>query len=484
MAKGEGLQPQGTLLDAIATAVYRIFGATTKVAVDAVTHAEPLAQRTLHRLLGEIFVEYLDPHNTLWGNPEARETAVRSGGSSLMAGVQNFVTDLVHNDGYPALTDLSQFKVGETLAATPGTVVYRNELVELIHYTPVTESVAEAPLLIVPPPINKYYILDLAPSRSLVEKAVASGQSVYMISWVNPRKEQKDVEFINGYVLNGVMAAMDFIDRPVALAGLCLGGTLASMAAAYDGATHSNRVKSLSLIVTLTDFSLDTGVMGAMIDQQLVDTVYARTQQRGVLTEKEMGNGWVGMRFRELFSIPAQRRWLLGEQPPAVDLLAWNADGTRLPSAMHREYLQSCYIDNLFARGELLVNGMAVGIRDITVPVYAVAGETDHIVPWQSSFKGISQSARSRRLVLVPRGHIGAIVSVGSRASFLVGPDVYVDDWEAQATRVNGSWWGDWTRWLGEYSGKRIAPITDEPDMGSAPGMYVFDSDPGTYELS
>lgn len=483
MATRQDTTSPTTLFDTLAQSAHSVFATWLKAVTDVMTEHEPKADKTLHRLQAEIAANATDPLNTLWGNPDARSKAWQTSGASLVKGVENYLEDLAHNDGNPALTDRSKFEVGRNLAATPGTVVFRNELIELIRYTPATELVREVPLLIVPPPINKYYILDLAPRRSLVEKAVADGQTVYLISWLNPREEQKDVDFTD-YINHGTLAAMDFIGGPVSLMGLCYGGTLASITTAYDAVTGAGRVASLSLIVTLTDFGLDTGRMGAMISQKLVDEVYAKTQKTGVLSAQEMGAGWVWLTSDGLFFGPARKRWLLGEDAPAMDLLAWNADGTRLPSEMHREYLQRLYIDNEFARGVLDINGVRVSIKDINVPVYAAAGDTDHIVPWRSSFEGISQSSGSRRLVLIPRGHIGAIVSVGSKATHLVGDDTYTEEWLATATKVQGSWWGDWTNWLGEVSGKLVRPLFDEPDMGAAPGLYVIDADPSTYELS
>lgn len=294
MAKSDGREPSVfAAFDAFAQGMHTIFTTWLRQVTEAATQHESLAQQTLHRLQAEIWANLLDPRNTLFGNPEARRRARETRGQSVVQGLQNFLEDLRLNRGNPALTDLSKFRVGENLAVTPGTVVFRNELLELIHYKPVTETVRSVPLLIVPPPINKYYILDLAPGRSLVEKAVAEGQDVYMISWVNPKPHQRSLAFIDDYVGNGVIAAMDFIttDDEISLAGLCLGGTLASIATAYDGASGANRVASLSLIVTLTDFGLDTGKMGAMIDQKLVDRVYAQTRRSGVLSEWDMGSG-------------------------------------------------------------------------------------------------------------------------------------------------------------------------------------------------
>ena len=300
-----------------------------------------------------------------------------------------------------------------------------------------------------------------------------------MISWVNPQPHQRDLTFIDDYVGNGVRAAMDFIttDGEIALAGLCLGGTLASIAAAYDGASGEHRVASLSLIVTLTDFGLDTGKMGAMIDQELVDRVYAQTRRKGVLSEWDMSSGWQWLASPGLYFGPGQKRWLSGEAAPAMDLLAWNADGTRLAAEMHREYLQKCYIDNELARGVLEIDGLRVGIQDISVPVYAIAGTTDHIVPWRSSFAGVSKSRGSRRLVLVARGHIGAIVSVGSKATFMVGPDTYDENWQSAATEQSGSWWEDWTSWLAGHAGDLIVPLADESGLYPAPGRYVLDTE-------
>lgn len=460
--------------DAAANFWYNLFVVGVKAYTERTTGPDE-ADRQVANLKSEIAINLANPLNYFWFNPEARRTAFETNGKSVIAGVANFVKDQQDNYGNPALTDRSKFEVGRNLGMTPGVIVLQTELFELIRYTPVTQLVHQVPLLFVPPWINKFHILDLAPGRSLVEKAVAEGQTVYLMSWVNPGKELANTQFYD-YITKGTLVAMDFIGEPVNLLGLCLGGTIATMTTALDAATKANRVNSLSLIVTLTDFGQDTGVMGAMINRKMVEDIYQKTKQVGFLTGQEMGSGWVWISSEGLWCAPARKRWLLGEEAPAMDLLAWNADTTRLPALMHYQYLLACYIDNLFAKGEMVINGYRLSLGDIHVPVYAVAGSTDHIVPWKSSFRSISRTSGQCRLVLVPRGHIGVIVAPASpKASYMVEDGTYTESWEETATNVKGdSWWSDWTNWLGENSGPLGQPPVGGPNLGAAPGTYVL----------
>jgi len=468
------VQAELAAADAIAKFWYTLFVAGVNTSTDQAVYKDGDEQQ-IARLKADIAIAMVNPTNNFWFNPEARAKAWKTNGQSVLDGMHNFYQDLNTNEGNPALVDRSKFGVGVNLGTTRGKVVFRNKLFELIRYAAVTKLVHQVPLLFVPPQINKYYIMDLAPGRSLIEHAVNKGQDVFVISWVNPGKELAETKFYD-YVTDGINVAMDVIGEKVNLLGLCLGGTLATMATAYDAATKANRVNSLTLIVSLTDFSGNTGVMGAMLDRKAVEDVYKMTSKVGYLTPEQMGSGWVWISSEGLRFAPARKRWLLGEEAPEMDLLYWNGDGTRLAARMHHEYLLACYIDNLLANGEMVINGHRLNIGDILVPVYAVGGKKDHIVPWRSSFAGISKTSGTHRFALVPNGHIGTIVAPASpRASYQVSESTYSESWEDSATTVTGdSWWTDWTIWLEELSGELIQRSANRQNLGAAPGTYVL----------
>jgi len=448
--------------------------------VDAATRAAGLfaspRQQRINLLVAQSLIDAASPANTFIGNVAAQREARRTGGKSVLQGVSHFTRDMCTHQGMPDLVDTSSFKVGVNLAVTPGVVVHREELFELLRYDPVTPQVYDVPLLMVPPPIGRYYVLDMAPGRSYVETAVAAGHTVYMISWRNPPAEMGETSFAD-YVTRGTMAAMDAIPAAkVNMAAVCLGGTLATMTAAYVAALGTERINSLTLIVTLTDFSGDTGAMGAMIDRKAVEDIRAETSKVGFLSAEKMAAGFRYLKPADLIWGPAGRQWLLGEDPPAMDLLTWNADGTRLPWLMHYQYLMSCYVDNDFAEGRMVIGDHVLDMHAITIPLYVVAAEEDHIVPRDTALTGASLTGGPRRLVVARGGHIGGIVAPPSdRAWYKVGDDSFSGpEWFDSVELHRGSWWSDWTEWVKPLAGSLTAPPLAGGNLGAAPGTYVF----------
>ena len=449
--------------------------------VEAADLEEPAAGKA--QFAAELFVDTLAPGNYLWGNPAAIKRAFETGGMSLASGFRNFLEDLSENGGMPSQVDLSAFAVGENLAATPGKVVFRNELMELIQYAPQTESVFEIPLLCSPPWINKYYIMDLAPWRSFIEWAVKHGHTVFAISYRNPDESLGGVS-LDDYLLRGPDTALSVVEEitgapQVNVAGLCIGGTLTAMLLARFAGAGSERVRSATLLNTLVDFS-EPGPLGAFADKKAVSGLARKMERRGYLDGTEIARTFNVLRANDLIWSYVGSNWLMGEHPPAFDILAWNADSTRLPAALHSFYLRSCYVDNEFARGQLELDGTRLDPAAITPDLYVLAAKEDHIAPWRSSFEAVRLfSGSDVRFVLTSSGHIAGIVNPPSPKSshWTDGkPAADPESWLASATRHEGSWWEDWVGWSREHAG----PLVDPPPLGSD-AYPVMGDGPGDY---
>jgi poly[(R)-3-hydroxyalkanoate] polymerase subunit PhaC len=452
--------------------------------LEAADLEEPAAGKA--QFAAELFVDALAPGNYLWGNPAAIKRAFETGGMSLASGFRNFLEDLSENGGMPSQVDLSAFAVGENLAATPGKVVFRNELMELIQYAPQTESVFEIPMLCSPPWINKYYIMDLAPGRSFIEWAVKHGHTVFAISYRNPDESLGGVS-LDDYLLRGPDTALSVVEEitgapQVNIAGLCIGGTLTAMLLAQFAGAGADRVRSATLLNTLVDFS-EPGPLGAFADKKAVSGLARKMERRGYLDGTEIARTFNVLRANDLIWSYVGSNWLMGEHPPAFDILAWNADSTRLPAALHSFYLRSCYVDNEFARGELELNGTRLDPAAITPDLYVLAAKEDHIAPWRSSFEAVRLfSGSDVRFVLTSSGHIAGIVNPPSPKSshWTDGkPAADPESWLATATRHEGSWWEDWATWAEAHAGDRreAPPMGSEahPVLGDAPGTYVHE---------
>jgi polyhydroxyalkanoate synthase len=380
--------------------------------------------------------------------------------------------------------DTRPFEIGRNLAATPGKVIFRNDLMELIQYAPQTPQVRSVPMLASPPWINKYYIMDLAPGRSFLEWAVQHERTVFAISYRNPDRSMSGLT-LDDYLVDGPRTALDVITdvtgaAKVDIVGLCLGGALTGMLAAYLASTGDQRLGSITLLNTLLDYS-EPGVLGAFTDELTVSRLERQMEEHGVLEGSQMAATFDALRPNDLIFNYVVSNWLLGQDPPAFDILAWNSDNTRMPAAMHAFYLRSLYLRNELARGVLEVKGQRLSLAEVKSDAYVVGAINDHIVPWPASYKTTRLMGGDVRYVLSSGGHITGIVNPpGPRAWFEEAKPPYplsAAQWRAAAAHHSGSWWEDWTRWAGRRAGRR----TDPPPMGSerypaiadAPGSYV-----------
>jgi polyhydroxyalkanoate synthase len=443
---------------------------------------DPLTDQKAQLAAGLAF-DALAPTNFLPTNPAALKKAFETGGASVLAGARNFLDDLAHNGGLPRQVDTSPFELGRNLAATPGKVVFRNELMELIQYAPQTKRVHSVPVLASPPWINKYYVMDLAPQRSFIEWAVAHRRTVFAISYRNPDASMSGVT-LDDYLIHGPKTALDVIgditgSPTVDITGLCMGGALTAMLAAYLAATGDDRIGSVTLLNTLLDYG-EPGVLGAFADQRTISRLEQQMARTGLMDGAQMAATFDALRANDLIFNYVVSNWLMGQSPPAFDILAWNADSTRLPAAMHSFYLRSLYQHNQLARGELELAGQRLSLADVKSDTYIVGAVNDHIVPWRSSYQATGLLGGSVRYVLSSGGHIAGIVNPpGPKSWYEVGehnPD-NAAAWRQAAERHTGSWWEDWAVWADARAGRLAAP----PPMGSeryqplgeAPGGYV-----------
>ena len=434
-------------------------------------------------------VDALAPTNFLATNPEALQKAMETNGASLVEGMENLVADLERNRGdlLVTLADRDAFDVGGNLATTPGKVVYRNRLFELIQYTPQTETVHEIPLVIFPPWINKFYILDLKPQNSMIRWLVGQGYTLFVVSWVNPDASYADVgmdHYLREGFLEALRVAGEICKVPqVNAVGYCIAGTTLALTLAWAKQEGLAPVANATFFTTLTDFS-DQGEVGVFLDDDFVDGLEREATSSGILDSFYMSRTFSYLRSNDLIYQPAVRNYLMGEKPPAFDLLFWNGDGTNLPGRMAVEYLRGLCQADQFARGGFPVAGRMVSIRDVEVPLFAVACESDHIAAWRASFNGIVEmGARDKTFVLAGSGHIAGIVNPPSRVKYAHwwGGDLELDPegWKASAQSAPGSWWPLWDEWLSARSGKQV-----KARKPAARGKYKALCDaPGTYVL-
>ncbi len=435
------------------------------------------------QLAAGFLLDAFSPTNFLMTNPAALKRAFETGGGSLVAGTLNFLDDLVHRKGRPRQVDASSFHLGENLAATPGQVVYSSELMELIQYSPQTPQVHSIPMLASPPWINKYYIMDLAPGRSFIEWAVQHGHTVFTISYRNPTTEMRGVT-LDDYLIDGPKAALDVISDitgspKINITGLCLGGALTAMLASYLVRTGDDRINSVTLLNTMLDYS-EPGVLGVFTDQPTIARLERKMEAEGVLEGSDMAGTFDMLRANDLIFNYVVSNWLMGKQPPAFDILAWNGDSTRMPAAMHSFYLRSLYVRNELAKGELELAGQRLSLGDVKSDTYVVGAVNDHIVPWTTSYKATGLLGGHVRYVLSSGGHIAGIVNPpGPKAWHITGEDnpPSAEGWRATAERQDGSWWEDWAGWIEPRAGELVKPprmgSRRYPPLGDAPGLYV-----------
>ncbi len=432
-------------------------------------------------------IDMLAPTNFLSTNPEALTKAIETEGQSLVDGLENLVRDIEAHDGelLVTLSDKDAFKVGGNLATTPGEVVFRNRMFELIQYSPVTETVHATPLIIFPPWINKFYILDMKEQNSLIRWVTEQGFTLFVVSWVNPDASYADVG-IDTYVEEGFLTAIDEVkkitgEKQVNVVGYCIAGTTLSLTLALMKKRGDKSVKSATFFTALTDFS-DPGEVGAFLDDDFVNGIEDEVTEAGYLDSKYMSRTFSFLRANDLIYRPAIKSYMLGEAPPAFDLLYWNGDSTNLPARMAVEYLRGLCQRNEFATAGFQLLGESLSIKDVTVPVCAIACETDHIAPWKSSYGGFRRmGSRNKTFILSESGHIAGIVNPPSKKKY----GHYTNDswdespeaWLQGATFHEGSWWGRWESWLSKRSGKQV-PAREPGDsshkpLAPAPGTYV-----------
>lgn len=440
--------------------------------------------RRRFRFAVQQLVDALSPANFAATNPEFIEKALATQGESIRRGIQQLIADLAK--GRITMTDETAFAVGRNLAVTPGAVVYRNALIELIQYAPQTPRVARRPLLIVPPCINKYYILDLQPESSFVRYAVAHGHTVFLISWRNPKADLGHLGW-DDYLEQGPLTALKIVAEicrtsEMNALGFCVGGTLLAAALAVARARGENPVAALTLLTTLLDFS-DTGDIGCLIDEAFVAQREATIGQGGLLSARELAATFSALRANDLIWPYVVANYLKGEQPPAFDLLYWNADSTNLPGPFATWYLRHLYLENsLREPGKLEMCGVPVDLRRLDMPTFLLATREDHIVPWQTAYQSRQLLGGPTTFVLGASGHVAGVVNppAKNKRSHWISASTSANaaDWLASASEQPGSWWPRWLAWLephrgGETAARRRLGSRRYPPLEAAPGRYV-----------
>jgi polyhydroxyalkanoate synthase subunit PhaC len=461
---------------------------TTRWAGDLVKKADELDPRTrekaqfyLRQLAGA-----LSPSNFIATSPELIRATLTESGENLVRGMHMMAEDIEAGRGNLRIrqTDSSKFTLGENMAATPGKVVFRNELMELIQYAPSTARVHKRPVLIVPPWINKFYVLDLNPEKSFIRWAVAQGLTIFVISWVNPDERHAQKSF-DAYMRDGVFAALDAIElatgeRKTSAIGYCVGGTLLSVALAYMAQKGDQRITSATLFATQVDFS-DAGDLKIFVDRQQLESVEQKMSAKGYLDGAQMAGAFNMLRPNELIWSYFVNNYLKGKEPMPFDLLVWNSDATRMPAANHSFYLRNCYLDNNLTRGRMVVAGETLDLSKVTIPIYELAAREDHIAPAKSVFVGAQYFGGPVRYVMAGSGHIAGVVNPPSKPKYQYWtggpPRGEFATWVKDAVEHPGSWWPDWAAWLAAQAPQMVKARQPGEGklnaLGDAPGEYV-----------
>ncbi|MBR1206236.1 MULTISPECIES: alpha/beta fold hydrolase [unclassified Bradyrhizobium] len=465
---------------------YLAWGEAVNGLVDKTSLSDIDKQRA--HLITDILIDAVAPTNTMLTNPAAVRKFIDTGGQSLWSGLKNYIGDLTQNRGMPSMVDMSAFKVGENLATTPGAVIFRNELLELIQYTPTTPTVRKRPLVITPPQINKYYALDLSPDKSMVRFLLESGFQVFAVSWRNPTAAHRD------WGLDTYVAALDeAVDAAreisgsadISMMGSCSGGITSTAYFATLGSATEKKIKNLVLAVCLLDpNSAEESTFGCLMTPETMRAAKATSQLRGIVDGHDLARMFAWMRPNDLIWNYWVNNYLLGNQPPAFDILYWNADTTRLPAALHGDYLDLYFSNPFVNAGKLTLNDKTIDMSKVKADSYVVAGVTDHITPWKGVYKTAQIMGEGTTFVLSNSGHLQSLLNPPSnpKASFMIGPisTDKPDAFMASAEKRKGSWWLDWRDWLQARSGDEVAAPASlgsarYPSLGAAPGTYVFD---------
>lgn len=465
---------------------YQINAEALGQAVDHVADLAPHEKKRLQYFSRQI-IDMMSPTNFLATNPDALERAVATEGESLIRGLENLIADLEANNGelIVRLADESAFELGRNIATSPGKVVYRNNLFELIQYSPSTEKVDATPIVIFPPWINKFYILDLKAQNSLVKWIVDQGYTLFMVSWVNPDHSHRDIG-MGDYIEDGFLTAIREVkeitaQKQVHAVGYCIAGTTLSLTLSLMKQRGDTSVKSATFFTALTDFS-DQGEFQPFLTDDFIDGIEAETKDKGILPSVIMARTFSFLRSNDLVYGPAIKSYMLGDTPPAFDLLYWNGDGANLPQRMAMEYLRGLCQQNKLVEGGFELLGHRLKLEDIDVPLIAIGCETDHIAPWKDSYRGVRMmGSADKTFVMTQSGHIAGIVNPPSKGKYghYTNDNLSLDheDWLEGAKFHEGSWWPRWGAWLENRSdGKVDARIPGEKGrdtLGEAPGTYV-----------
>ena len=469
--------------------VLKQYHVNSNMIIEAVAQVEGLSSKDQARLeyFSTQIIDMMAPTNFFGTNPDALEKAFLSKGESLVKGLENLIRDLESNNGelLVRLADETAFKVGSDLAATPGKVVFRNRLFELIQYSPSTEMVYQTPLLIFPPWINKFYILDLKPHNSLIRWIVDQGYTLFVVSWVNPDTSYADVG-LEEYIEEGYFEAIEQVKsicntKTINALGYCIAGTVLSIVMSLMKKRGDASINTATLLTTLTDFS-DQREFTPFLQNDFIDTIESEIKSKGILESFIIARTFSFLRSNDLIYSPAIKSYMMGEAPPSFDLLFWNGDGSNLPGKMALQYLRHLCQDNQFAKNQLKMFGEKLGASDIETPVFAVSCETDHIASWEDSFRGLHNfSSKEKTFVLSEAGHVAGIVNAPGRGKYgyYFGKDDFKnpENWKQRADFKKESWWPFWEKWLGGRSKDLVKARTpgtiDDVDLGDAPGSYV-----------
>ena len=432
------------------------------------------------------FVEMMAPSNFVATNPEVLRLTIESRGENLLRGLKNMLEDLERGKGRLAIkmTDLEAFEIGRNIATSQGKVVFQTDLMQLIQYSPSTPEAHRRPLMIVPPWINKFYILDLQPKNSFIKFCVDQGFTTFVLSWVNPDEKLSHMSF-EDYMLQGPLAALDAIqqatgEKEITAIGYCLGGTLLASTLSWMKQKRDNRIKSATFFTTLVDFS-DPGELGVFIDEEQLAAIERSMAKRGYLDGAEMATTFNMLRANDLIWSFVINNYLMGKDPFPFDLLYWNSDSTRMPAAMHSFYLRRCYHENALVQpGAVRLNGVDIDLRRIELPVYWVSTREDHIAPWKSTYAATQLYRGPRRFVLAGSGHIAGVVNppASGKYGYWTNDELAADPeaWLAGAVHHEGSWWHDWASWNAAHAGEMVP--ARQPGEGK---LTVLEDAPGSY---
>jgi polyhydroxyalkanoate synthase len=432
------------------------------------------------------FADALAPTNFPLTNPDVLKATIASNGENLVKGLDNLLADIERGQGELSIRQSADgFTIGENIATAPGKVVFRNTIMELLQYDATTDEVYERPLLIFPPWINKFYIIDLRPENSFVRWLTAQGYTVFLVSWVNPGAEMAEAGF-EEYMKGGIFAALDAVEKATGVrdpncVGYCIGGTLLAATLAYMAEKHDDRIHSATFWAAQTDFS-EAGELSVFVDEAQLDALKARMDSEGgVLPGSKMAGAFNMLRANDLIWSFVINNYMLGKQPMPFDLLYWNSDTTRMPEKLHLSYLRNCYRDNALARGTMTLDGVKLDLSKIKVPVYFQSAKEDHIAPANSVFKGARLFGGPLRFIIAGSGHIAGVINPPAAKKYQYwtndAPAADIEAWRAGATEHAGSWWPDWDKWLAKLSGPKV-PARKPGDgklkiLGDAPGTYV-----------